>query len=90
MTMGRIMSALRLQEAIFALQINDVPVPPFCPELKPHVERVIQTISHSLFERLPGYVGHNVAEAQAIREPADSFAVEDSTAKSEQTFYQSP
>lgn len=39
----------------------------FSPEMKPFIERFIGTLQHSLMERLPGYVGHNVADAQAIR-----------------------
>ncbi|WP_162407320.1 Mu transposase C-terminal domain-containing protein [Pseudoxanthomonas jiangsuensis] len=46
---------------------------PFSPWEKPHIERAFRTFSHSLLELLPGYTGHNVAEAQAIR-ARDSFA----------------
>ncbi|WP_439547813.1 Mu transposase C-terminal domain-containing protein [Falsiroseomonas sp.] len=40
---------------------------PFSPEEKPHIERALGVFSHGLVELLPGYTGHNVAEAQAIR-----------------------
>lgn len=40
---------------------------PFTPEGKGHVERHVQTFSHDLLELLPGYIGHNVAERQALR-----------------------
>ena len=40
---------------------------PFAPDAKPFVERVIKTISHDLFANLPGFTGHNVAQAQALR-----------------------
>ena len=46
---------------------------PFSPWEKPHIERAFRTFSHSLLELLPGYTGHNVAEAQAIR-ARQSFA----------------
>jgi transposase InsO family protein len=37
------------------------------PQGKPHVERFFGTFSHTLMPCLPGYTGHNVATAQAIR-----------------------
>jgi putative transposase len=46
---------------------------PFAPWEKPHIERAFRTFSHSLLELLPGYIGHNVEEAQAIR-ARQSFA----------------
>jgi transposase InsO family protein len=41
---------------------------PFSPEEKPHIERALGAFSHGLVELLPGFAGHNVAEAQALRE----------------------
>lgn len=46
---------------------------PFSPWQKPHIERFFRTFSHDLVELLPGYIGHNVAQAQAIR-ASQSFA----------------
>ncbi|WP_440411085.1 DDE-type integrase/transposase/recombinase [Neorhizobium petrolearium] len=40
----------------------------FTPEEKAFVERAIKTVQHKLFEQLPGYIGHNVAERKAIEE----------------------
>ncbi len=40
---------------------------PFSPWEKPHSERAFRTFSHGLLTLLPGYIGHDVAEAQAIR-----------------------
>jgi hypothetical protein len=40
---------------------------PFCPEQKPHVERGFGTFVRDLVEWLPGYAGHSVAEAAALR-----------------------
>ena len=40
---------------------------PFSPEEKPHVERFFGTLTRELFEILPEYVGHSVADQQAIR-----------------------
>ncbi|WP_374631774.1 DDE-type integrase/transposase/recombinase [Ferrovibrio sp.] len=70
-----------------ALEVEQVFCPPFSPEKKPHVERFIGTLQRDLFARLPGFVGHNVADAQAIRarktfaqrlgvSDTDAFAVE--------------
>jgi putative transposase len=46
---------------------------PYQPQQKPHVERFIGTLLHDLFELLPGFVGHDVAQAQDIR-ARQSFA----------------
>ena len=49
------------------LEIDHDICPPFAPDAKPFVERVIKTIGHDLFANLPGFTGHNVADAQALR-----------------------
>ena len=46
---------------------------PYAGEQKPFVERLFKTFSHGLLEMLEGYIGHNVAERQAI-EAQFSFA----------------
>ncbi|MBD2570022.1 Mu transposase C-terminal domain-containing protein [Anabaena lutea] len=40
---------------------------PFHPWQKPHVERGFRSFLHDLLELLDGYIGHNVAERQALR-----------------------
>lgn len=40
---------------------------PFASEQKGTVERVLKTVCYGLAKLLPGYIGHNVAEAQDIR-----------------------
>lgn len=40
---------------------------------KPAIERFFRTLSHSIVEKLPGYIGHNVADRKQI-EAARSFA----------------
>lgn len=40
---------------------------PFSGDQKPHIERFFKTFSHGLVELLPNYIGHNVADRQAIR-----------------------
>lgn len=38
------------------------------PWQKPFVERSFRTLQHDLFQELPGFVGHNVAQRQQIRD----------------------
>lgn len=56
-----------------ALDVAQQLCPPFAPDRKPFVERALKTFLHDLVELLPGFVGHNVAERQAI-EARKSFA----------------
>ena len=49
------------------LEIEHRPCPPFRPELKPFVERFLGTLARDLFAFLPGFTGHDVAQAQALR-----------------------
>ena len=46
---------------------------PFHPEQKPHIERFFKTLLHSIFELLPNYIGHSVADRKRI-ENRRSFA----------------
>lgn len=56
-----------IRRALANLGIRHDALPPFSPEKKPFIERFFRTLSAGLFERLPGFAGHNVAEAQALR-----------------------
>lgn len=49
------------------LGINREIVPPYSGEMKPHVERVFGTLSRELFEQIPGYIGHSVADRAALQ-----------------------
>ena len=40
---------------------------PFSGEQKPFVERFFRTFAHGMVEMLPGFIGHNVAEREAIK-----------------------
>ena len=42
-------------------------LPPYSPDRKPFIERFIETLSHDLFCQLPGFSGHNVAQAEMLR-----------------------
>jgi len=70
---GQDYASKMVNEGLLALGVGVVAVPPFTPEAKPHVERVFRTLSHDLFEGLPGYIGHDVAERKGI-ESRRSFA----------------
>ena len=41
---------------------------PYCPEEKPHIERFLGMLTRDLFAHLPGFTGHDVAQAKALRE----------------------
>ena len=56
-----------------ALGIDQRTTAPFSGDEKPHIERFIGTLNHSILETLPNFVGHNVAERKAI-ESRRSFA----------------
>lgn len=49
------------------LGINMNIVPPYSGEAKPHVERLFGRLSTELFEQIPGYIGHNVAQREEIQ-----------------------
>ena len=61
------------KRALLALGITHLTTHPFSPEEKPHVERSIGTLNHSILELLPHFAGHSVAERKAI-EARRSFA----------------
>lgn len=49
-----------------ALGIQHLPMLAFSPELKAFIERFFGSLAVGLFEELPGYIGHNVAQRKAI------------------------
>ncbi len=56
----------------FSGVLRDLEIPqhlcmPFASEQKGTVERALKTMAYGALKLLPGYAGHNVAEAQAIR-----------------------
>lgn len=65
--------AEHFKRVLDALGIEHRTTHPFSGEEKPHVERFIGTLNHSILELLPNFVGHNVAERKAI-EARRSFA----------------
>lgn len=56
-----------INRLFYALQIEHQVSAPFSPWQKPFIERFFRTFSHDLIELLPGYIGHNVADRQALR-----------------------
>lgn len=63
---GQDYKAREFQMALEALGIKQRVTAPFSPWQKPHVERGIGVMLHSILEMLPNFLGHNVAERQAI------------------------
>ncbi|MBN2895022.1 MAG: transposase [Campylobacterales bacterium] len=51
----------------FSLGIEQVVVPPFSGDRKPHIERFFGTMARELFREIEGFCGHSVAERQAIQ-----------------------
>ncbi|MFP4004982.1 MAG: DDE-type integrase/transposase/recombinase, partial [Alphaproteobacteria bacterium] len=70
---GKDFCAAHVDRVLDALDIRAQNCPPFTPEAKPHIERFFGTLARGLYELLPGYVGHNVADRKAI-ESRRSFA----------------
>jgi len=70
---GQDYASRHIEAVCGALGIDMPSVPPFTPQAKPHIERFFRTISMMLFEELPGYIGHSVAERKDI-EARRSFA----------------
>ncbi len=63
---GKDFVSKRFQEAILDIGIEPDICPPFSPEKKPHVERVIGTMQRDLMPLLKGFVGHNVSDRKKI------------------------
>lgn len=49
------------------LEIHQTLCIPFASEQKGTIERTLKTMAYGALKLLPGFIGHNVAEAQAIR-----------------------
>lgn len=56
-----------IRSALEALGIEHRPCPPASGDKKPYIERIFGTFTRDRAELLPGYLGHNVAEAQRLR-----------------------
>lgn len=59
-----------IRSALELLDIEHKDCPPGSPEKKPFIERVFGTFQRSRAEVLAGYCGHDVAEAQRLRDKA--------------------
>ncbi|MFK4751479.1 Mu transposase C-terminal domain-containing protein [Oceanobacter antarcticus] len=62
-----------IQNVFRSLGVEQEFCPPFQGWKKPHIERVFKTFSHDIAELLPGFIGHNIVERQAI-EARKSFS----------------
>ena len=65
---GKDYSSHHIEAVTRSLEIETPKLPPYKGEAKPFIERFFWTLSRQLFEILPGYCGHSVAERQAIRD----------------------
>ncbi len=64
---GKDYTSNAVKNACATLAIWQELCPPYSPEKKPHVERLLGTFNHDWLPTLPGYAGHNVETRQAIR-----------------------
>ncbi|MCE5242468.1 MAG: Mu transposase C-terminal domain-containing protein [Syntrophobacteraceae bacterium] len=64
---GKDYDSKHIQAVIASFNIESPWIPVRAPEYKPHIERFFGTLATGLWENLPGYIGHNVAQRQAIR-----------------------
>lgn len=62
---GFINKSIKSALEILGIELHDLP--PARPDLKPFVERVFGTFTRQRAEIMPGYIGHNVADAQVLR-----------------------
>lgn len=51
----------------FSLGVEQVIVPPFSGDRKPHIERFFGTMARELFREIEGFCGHSVSERQSIQ-----------------------
>jgi len=58
--------SFHIKRVFAALEIEHLLCDPFSAWQKPHIERFFRTFSHDLLELCPGYIGHDVAQRQAI------------------------
>ncbi|HED35062.1 MAG TPA: hypothetical protein ENJ08_12760, partial [Gammaproteobacteria bacterium] len=63
----------RFTDVLSAMEVTHELCLPFASEQKGTIERALQTMSHSILDLLPGFIGHNVAERKVI-EARKSFA----------------
>jgi len=64
---GKDYKSNHFESICYNLGINQITVPPFSGDMKPHVERIFRTLSTQLFEEMEGYVGHSVSEREKIQ-----------------------
>lgn len=64
---GKDYTSIHLVNLLQSLEIKHHLCTPFTPEEKPHIERFLGTFNHSFIPYLEGFVGHSVAQRQAIR-----------------------
>ena len=63
---GRDYTSRHVVGVLADLEIEHLLCPPYTPEAKPFVERALGTLTRGLFAFLPGFTGHDVAQAKAL------------------------
>jgi transposase InsO family protein len=58
--------SIRITTTFHRLGLLQVRSAPYSGWEKPYIERFFKTMSRDLFERMPGYIGHNVADRKKI------------------------
>lgn len=58
----------RFMAALHRCGLNQIRTRPYSGKEKPYIERFFRTLSHDLFERMPGYIGHNVSGRKRIED----------------------
>ena len=64
---GKDYTSHRLTTFLKSLEVTHKLCTPFTPQEKPHIERFLGHFNHSFVPYLEGFLGHNVAQRQAIR-----------------------
>ncbi|WP_420012975.1 integrase catalytic domain-containing protein [Tateyamaria sp.] len=59
---GRDYTSAHLARVLADLGVTHDVCPPYTPDAKPYIERMLGTLTRDLFAFLPGFTGHNVAD----------------------------
>lgn len=64
---GKDYTSNHFESVCINLHIEQIKVPPYSGDAKPHIERFFGTMSEELFRGIEGFCGHNVAQREGIR-----------------------
>ncbi len=63
---GRDYTSAHLARVLADLGVTHDVCPPYTPDAKPYIERMLGTLTRDLFAFLPGFTGHNVADRKKL------------------------